>query len=324
MEDIKFGILIPAYKKKFLSSAISSCLNQSYRNFELIIVNDASPENLDAVVSSFSDNRIKYYINEKNFGALHVVDNWNKCLSYSDADYVICMGDDDELMPECLSVYYKLISNYPGLGVYHGWTLLIDESDTVFDSQEHRPEFESCMSFLWHRWSCRYKQYVGDFCYDARLLRKDGGFFYLPMAWGSDDITAVRACSGFSNGKDGIANTQQPVFKYRVNRLTISKTGSARTKIEATQLEKQWYTEFLDKYYNQIENEQMDSYYLSFIKDIFDQHFESKYKRLVSVDIRNGWSNILFWRNNHSLLGLNHRQLLYCIFEAIKSKLKGS
>ena len=323
MEDIKFGILIPAYKKKFLSSAISSCLNQSYRNFELIIVNDASPENLDAVVSSFSDNRIKYYINEKNFGALHVVDNWNKCLSYSDADYVICMGDDDELMPECLSVYYKLICKFPGLGVYHGWTMLIDESDSVFDMQEHRPVFESCLSFLWHRWSCRYKQYVGDFCYDARLLRQDGGFFNLPMAWGSDDVTAVRACSGFSNGKEGIANTQQPVFKYRVNRLTISKTGSVREKIEATTLEKQWYNFFLNEYCLKNELSGINTFYYKFIINSLNKHFELKYRILLTRDLSVKSTNYIYWVKNYSKLGLNVSQFLNCIVDSIKLRVHG-
>ena len=69
---MKFSITIPAYKQKFLAEAIDSCLTQTYKDFELIIVNDHSPENLDAVVSQYDNPRIRYYVNEKNCGAVEV------------------------------------------------------------------------------------------------------------------------------------------------------------------------------------------------------------------------------------------------------------
>ena len=74
-KNILFTIAIPAYKSKFLSEAIDSCLAQTYTNFELVIVDDASPEALKSVVDRFHDNRIRFYRNEKNCGAVDVVDN---------------------------------------------------------------------------------------------------------------------------------------------------------------------------------------------------------------------------------------------------------
>ena len=62
----KFSITIPAYKRTYLQECIDSILGQTYTDFELIIVNDASPEDLDSIVNSFSDSRIRYYKNEKN------------------------------------------------------------------------------------------------------------------------------------------------------------------------------------------------------------------------------------------------------------------
>ncbi len=81
--DIKFSVTVPAYKAQFLAECIDSILAQTYKNLELIIVNDASPQDLDSIVSKYDDPRIRYYKNEVGFGAEHVVGNWNKCLEYA-------------------------------------------------------------------------------------------------------------------------------------------------------------------------------------------------------------------------------------------------
>ena len=61
MEERKFSVIIPAYNgAEFIGKTIQSVLNQTYTNFELIIVNDASPDQTDEIISQFSDNRIKY------------------------------------------------------------------------------------------------------------------------------------------------------------------------------------------------------------------------------------------------------------------------
>ena len=75
---MKFSVTIPAFKTKFLEKAIQSVLNQTYNDFELIIVDDCSPEDIKSVVDKFKDNRIRYYRNEKNSGVLS--EGWLKNL----------------------------------------------------------------------------------------------------------------------------------------------------------------------------------------------------------------------------------------------------
>lgn len=236
-----FSITIPAYKSKYLSDAINSVLRQSYEDWELIIVDDCSPEELEKIVKPFlDDKRIQYHRNEKNCGAVDVVDNWNICLSYCKGDYVICMGDDDRLNANCLEEYSKLIEHYPGLEVYHARTEIIDEESKVIGYQEERPELESAISLLWNRWMVRENQYIGDFCYDIDKLRKHGGYYKLPLAWGSDDITAVRAAK-----EGGIANTKTFCFQYRKNSQTITSSKNARIKLSASLSAHEWFQDFI-------------------------------------------------------------------------------
>lgn len=222
---MKFSITIPAYKQKYLYEAIESCLAQTFKDFELIIVDDASPEDLKSEVDKFQDTRIRYYRNEKNCGALNVVDNWNICLGYAKGDYVICMGDDDRLLPNCLEEYSKLIDKYPDLDIYHGMTEIIDENSKVTNMQEARPEREGIYSMIIGRLrNCR-MQYIGDWLFKRSALQQINGYVKMPMAWGSDDLTAYTIAKN-----KGVANTQIPVFQYRISSLTISNSGHYREK----------------------------------------------------------------------------------------------
>ncbi|MDM8155836.1 glycosyltransferase family 2 protein, partial [Bacteroides gallinaceum] len=264
---MKFSVTIPAYKAKFLKECIESVLAQTYKDFELIIVNDASPEDLTSIVQSFDDPRIRYYINETNCGALNVVDNWNKCLSYATGEYIICMGDDDKLKPNCLQIYNALIEKYPDLDVYHGWTEIINEKSETIDIQSPRPEYEGVYSLIWNRWTCRKRQFIGDFLFRTNALKANGGYYKLPLAWSSDDISAVIMA------KKGIANTQDLCFEYRVNSQTISSTGNVEIKVESIVKERRWYKKFIE---NDFTLSEVEAIYLNLIKKWIDKHFDKK------------------------------------------------
>ena len=72
---------------------------------------------------------------------------------------------------------------------------------------------------------------------------KAGGFYKLPLAWGSDDISALRAAE-----RAGIVNINTPTFLYRVNGESISSVGDVKIKLSAFQKHKQWCLEFLKRY----------------------------------------------------------------------------
>lgn len=307
-ENIKFSILVPAFKARFLGECIDSILAQTYKNLELIIVNDASPENLGEIVSKYNDSRIQYYVNEKNFGAINVVDNWNKCLSYATGDYVICMGDDDKLLPCCLEEYLKLIVKFPEVGVLHGMTAMIDETSKVIAVQEPRLEFEDAFALVYFRLLGRH-QYIGDFLYKRDVLLQNGGFYKLPLAWGSDDLSAVIAA------KDGIANTSKVVFLYRDNLLTISNTGNTRLKAETTLEFKQLLKEQLLKQDNKV--------VLDFVKqcllDNYDKLFKVKLYYAVLDDVKSDMGSLSYWYKRRKILGMTKTKFFKMFVLRIKS-----
>ena len=231
-----FSITIPAYKARFLDEAIKSVIAQTYQDWQLVIVDDCSPEDLKGIVEPYlADSRVEYYRNEKNCGAVDVVDNWNICLSHCTGDYVICMGDDDRLLPCCLEELSKTIDKYPELNVYHLQTEIIDESGKIIETLEERPEQEDVLSLMTKRWEGR-KQYIGAFCYSRKHLNAFGGYYPLPYAWGSDDITLFRAAL-----PSGIANVSRTGFQYRENQYSISLAHNDAEKVATVLLQREWY-----------------------------------------------------------------------------------
>ena len=191
---MKFSIAIPAFKVKYLKECIDSILAQTYKDFELIIVNDASPEDIDSVVRPYLS-KIQYYKNEKNFGSINVVDNWNKCLSFASGEYFLLMGDDDKLCTNCLEEYVKLINSYPQCKVYHTRSWQINPQSEIIGITEPRPIWESVYDNIYERIKLHRAQYISDYLYETQHLKSNGGFYKLPMAWGSDDISAYRAAA---------------------------------------------------------------------------------------------------------------------------------
>lgn len=311
---MKFSILVPAFKKQFLHECIESILSQTYQDFELIIVNDHSPEDLDSIVYSFNDSRIRYYINKDNCGAINVVDNWNICLGYATGDYVICMGDDDRLLPSCLSEYVKLMEAYPNLGVYHARTEIINEKSEVIRIQEGRPIWEGVYSAMYCRWDHR-NQYIGDFLFDTNLLKLNKGFYKMPLAWSSDDISVYIAAQ-----KGGIANMQVAGFQYRENPQTITSSGNYNIKLLSTLQEENWYSSFLMK--KPKENDRIEFVYWRMLNERLSINMIKKRLYLMAQDMsENGLvSRGIFYLRIYRKLHFNFKLMLYAFILAIKNR----
>lgn len=239
----KFSIIVPCYKEVFLKECIESILFQTYQDFELILVNDASPYNIRQIVDQFKDDRIRYYERKQGFGAKGLVQNWNDCLRYVRGEYVINMGDDDKLMPNCLSDYIDLMKKYPCLDIYHTRVAFIDEHGKTIRLQREAAEYESVYAFMWACCYGRRSTFIGDFLYRTEALRAVGGYYPLDYAWNSDRISAFVVAK-----EKGLANTNKIGFEFRKSRYEISNdTSSSMDKVLLWERIEDWYRSFLSE-----------------------------------------------------------------------------
>ncbi|WP_028981497.1 glycosyltransferase family 2 protein [Sporocytophaga myxococcoides] len=100
------SILIPTYKRlNYLKEAVDSCLKQSYPDIEVIVIQDPTPDGLVEEITNWgkeissATHKVKFYSNKTNKG---LAGNWNECLSKANGEYIVIIGDDDRLMPNCI------------------------------------------------------------------------------------------------------------------------------------------------------------------------------------------------------------------------------
>ena len=100
MDDL-VSIIMPSYNTaQYIDKSIKSVINQTYQNWELIIVDDASDDNTDEVVNAFLiDGRIRYFKNERNSGAAI---SRNKALREAKGKWIAFLDSDDLWSPEKL------------------------------------------------------------------------------------------------------------------------------------------------------------------------------------------------------------------------------
>jgi glycosyltransferase involved in cell wall biosynthesis len=107
------SVLMPSYNSgKYISFAIESVLNSSYKNFELIITDDNSHDNTYNIAKEYAlkDDRIKLFRNERNFGDYG---NRNKAASYATGKYLKYVDHDDYIYPNGLEIIVNQMEKYP-------------------------------------------------------------------------------------------------------------------------------------------------------------------------------------------------------------------
>jgi glycosyltransferase involved in cell wall biosynthesis len=310
MNKVKFSICIPAFKSTYLNECIKSVLNQTVNDFELIVLNDCSPEPIEEIVMKNTDLRIRYYKNEKNVGAYNLTDNWDKCLELSNGECIVMMGDDDRLTPNYLAEFSNLIENYPELAVYHCRSKIIDDDGCVMTLTPSLPSYERVYDSIWHRLRQLRFNYISDYVYRRSELIAQGGFFKLPLAWGSDDITAFIA-----SAEKGIAHTNLPVFEYRSNRLSITSTGIDIHKMTVNNTYGEWLDNFLKDHPPHPSEEVI---YQDLLRSKAKFILQKKQYTMLTSMRGNPLRNASIWIKNKDKFGLSIRDIAICLLKSLK------
>ena len=134
---------------KYLKETIDSILNQTYKNIELIIVDDGSTDESLDIINKFQDERIKVYVDGINYG-LQV--RLNQITKLAKGDYLARMDSDDLMHPNRINAQIKILLKNPNIDVLGSNAFTINETGKLtgvrYTYDENKLEVYNCKSFI--------------------------------------------------------------------------------------------------------------------------------------------------------------------------------
>ena len=129
------SILMPVYKTApYLREAMDSILSQTFTDYELIILNDCSPDNADDILDTYSDSRIVRYKGEKNVGLSNIL---NVGSGMARGKYIARMDSDDLSLPDRLQIQVDYLETHPDIDLVSVGMQLFGAKDEVWVREQN-------------------------------------------------------------------------------------------------------------------------------------------------------------------------------------------
>ncbi|MBK1439383.1 glycosyltransferase [Parapedobacter sp. ISTM3] len=225
-------VLMPVFNaERYIGSAVASILNQTFMDFELLIVDDGSTDATMETLSRFDDSRIRIIKNEGNRG---IVYSLNKGISLAQGKFIARMDADDISEPSRLMLQHRYLTNHPHVDLCGSGMILFDDegiigkvyynldwdtlkAETLFNSPFPHPGVMVRREVLLANPYRAEALHAEDYDLWSRLLRTHRGVnlpgFLLHYRISSDDITA-KASKRIDERKRIISRIHQDNFAY--------------------------------------------------------------------------------------------------------------
>ncbi len=134
------SVCLPVFNgEKFLPLAIQSVLNQTFPDFELIVVDDGSSDRTREIVAEFAgrDQRIRLHVNESNLGLFA---NYNRCMEHSTGKYIKPFAQDDLWSNSIIARMVKELDARPGVSLVACARNYVDGEGRIFDTKRHHDQ----------------------------------------------------------------------------------------------------------------------------------------------------------------------------------------
>jgi glycosyltransferase involved in cell wall biosynthesis len=143
----KISVVLPVYNAEFyLAQCIDSLLCQTFRDFELLIINDGSTDGSLSIMRRYSevDSRIRAINHSDNIGLISVL---NQSVEQCSGKYVARMDADDWSEPERLQLQFDYLESHPKVGIVGSWIKLFGEKDEIWHYRNNDSFIKSLLLF---------------------------------------------------------------------------------------------------------------------------------------------------------------------------------
>jgi len=213
------SVLMPVYNAEtYLREAIDSILNQTFSDFEFIIINDGSTDSSEAIIKSYTDPRIRYYKNENN---LKLIATLNKGLALAKGKYIVRMDADDISLPTRLEKQVAFMEKHPEVVACGTWVYSFGVEDCYIKYEAGHDDIMFKMMYQCH------------FIHPSIIMRAHVVKSFTPQfdfryAHAEDYDFFVRL--GY---RHKLANIREVLLHYRTHEKSVSKEYKETQKLNS-------------------------------------------------------------------------------------------
>lgn len=279
----RFSIILISYNvEKYIEEAIESVLEQTYTNFELIIVDDCSTDNTIKNIKKYKDNRIKFYQTEKNTGSAS--GSRNVGLGYVTGEYILFLDGDDRFIDKEI---LRKIDNKIGEEIYDLIYLGYQDLGNEYKLRVSNAENSTKEA----RITCDVSFSVSARCWNRSFIEKHNMRFIEGMYY-EDELFCMKANILAEKTTFG----EFPIFNYRRNRKGSAMTTPSLKKCS------DWYRMLSEMVkLLEITPEEYKKYLISFIKNENDS-IPYRIKAILKTFDSNGNDVPVFPKRNYEFV----------------------
>lgn len=247
MKTPEISVLMPAYNaEKHIEEAVKSILNQTFKDFELIIIDDNSTDNTWQIIQKFkSDKRVKLFRNEKN---IKLSKTLNKAITLAKGRYLARMDADDISYPERLELQFNFMEKHPAVGIVGGTMDIISEDCQFIAKRMYHQTDNEIRKHIF-----RYSPYSHPLIMiRAAVLQQSGVYdnIYNP----AEDYELYFRIGMYSK----FANLKNTLLKYRIVNNSMTTGDTKRMELKTLEIRYKFQTmgpykmNFLDHIYTKM------------------------------------------------------------------------
>ena len=270
----EISVIMSVYNgETYLAEAIESVVNQTFQNWELIIINDCSTDSTAEIIADFSsrDERIKVHTNEIN---LKLPTSLNKAISLSNGKYIARMDADDICLPDRLGKQYKFMEENSDVALSTCRFMTVKNGVYASGGAGGRCDFEALKAMLLvanpilHPGVFARAEVMRNFNYDTKLTCTEDLELWTRMARENQKIQILPEC----------------LLIYRLHDKQITSTTLERQHTEVLEIEKKYYESLFQKM-----DEEMEEFYINgiYFKDNADIDKFIKYAKWLRSVTKN-------------------------------------
>ncbi len=241
MKAPKISVIMSVYNgETYLEEAVESVINQTFKEWELIIINDCSTDSTAQILEEFAkkDERVKVYPNEVN---LKLPTSLNKAISLSSGKYIARMDADDICLPERLEKQYKFMEENPDIALSSCRFMTVKNGVYASGGAGGRCDFDAIKALLLvanpilHPGVIAKADVMKKFNYDTTLTCTEDLELWTRMVTNNQKIEILPEC----------------LLIYRLHDKQITSTTIERQHTEVLKIEQKYYSSLLEEMDNE-------------------------------------------------------------------------